>query len=85
MFFFIEEMAMDIIYKHERSFDNDNNFSIDLTSNNEIQNMFFKSRDEWLVASVKLVIKNFEETNEYKRVKKVCDLIRNIKTDKTNN
>ena len=76
---------MDIIYVHERSFDKDNNLSIDLTSNNEIQNMFFKSRDEWLVAGVKLAIKKFEEINEYKRVKKVCDLIKNIKTDKTNN
>ena len=29
-------MAVDIIYKHETKFDNDHNFSIDLTSNNEI-------------------------------------------------
>ena len=39
-------MAVDIIYKHETKFDNDHNFLIDLTSNNEIQNMVFKERDE---------------------------------------
>ena len=39
---------MDIIYKNETKCDEDNNFSIDLTSNNEIQNMMFRERDTWL-------------------------------------
>ena len=42
-------MAMDIIYKNETKLDKDNYFSIDLTSNNEIQNMMFRERDTWLV------------------------------------
>ena len=57
---------MDIIYKHETSFDNENNFSIDLSSNNEIQNMTFKGRDEWLATGLKIKIKTLEETEEYK-------------------
>ena len=39
---------MDIIYKNETNFDEDNNFSIDSTSNNEIENMIFRERDAWL-------------------------------------
>ena len=39
-------MAMNIIYKYETKFDEDHNFSIDLSSNNEIQNMVFKERDK---------------------------------------
>ena len=37
---------MDIIYKYETKFDYDHKFSIDLSSDNEIQNMVFKERDE---------------------------------------
>ena len=33
---------MDIIYKNYTKFDDDNNFSKDLTTNNEFQNMVFK-------------------------------------------
>ena len=44
---------MDIIYKCETKFDDDHKFSIDLLSNNEIQNMVFKERDEWLATGVK--------------------------------
>ena len=47
-------MAMDIIYRNETKFDEDNNFSIDLTSNNEIQNMMFRERDTWLVSCLGL-------------------------------
>ena len=68
-------MAMDIIYKHEANFDNENNFSMDLSSNNEIQNMIFKGGDEWLAAGLKIKIKTLEETEEYKQVEKVSDLI----------
>ena len=41
-------MAMDLIYKYETKFDDDHNFLIDcpILSNNEIQNMVFKERDE---------------------------------------
>ena len=74
-------MVMDIIYKYETKFDDDHNFSIDLFSNNEIQNMLFKERDEWLATGLKLRFKKFEETNKYKEVKKVSDLINKIKAD----
>ena len=46
-------MVMDIIYKNDTKFDDDNNFSIDLTTNNEIQIMFFKEREEWLATGLK--------------------------------
>ena len=72
---------MDIIYKNETKFDEDNNFSIDLTSNNEIQNMIFRERDAWLVSSLSLKVKKFEDSDEYKEVKKVFDLINKIKAD----
>ena len=55
---------MDIIYKNETKFDEDNNFSIGLTSNNEIQNMMFRERDTWLVSSLDLKFKKFEDSNE---------------------
>ena len=64
-------MAMDIIYKNETKFDEDNNCSIDLTSNNEIQNMIFRERDTWLVSSLGLKTKKFEESDEYTQVKKL--------------
>ena len=41
-----KEVVMDIIYKHETNVDNESNFSIDLSSHNEFQNMIFKGRDE---------------------------------------
>ena len=78
-------MATDIIYKYETKFDDDHKFSIDLSSNNEIQNMVFKEHDEWLVTGLKLRFKKYEETDEYKEVKKVSDLINKIKADQKNN
>ena len=78
-------MAMDISYKYETKFDDDHKFSIDFSSNNEIQNMVFKERDEWLATGLKLRFKKFEETYEYKKIKKVSDLINKIKADQKNN
>ena len=78
-------MAMDIIYKYETKFDDDNKFSIDLLSNNEIQNMVFRESYGWLATGLSLRFKNFEETDEYKKVKKVSDLINKIKADQKNN
>ena len=78
-------MAMDIIYKNETKFDEDSNFSIDLTSNNEIQNMIFRECDAWLVSSLGLNVKKFEDSDEYKEVKKVSDLISKIKANHKNN
>ena len=77
-------MAMDIIYKYQIKFDDDHNFLIDLLSNNEIRNMVFKEHDEWLATGLKSRFKTFEETNEYKEVKKVSDLINKIKADQKN-
>ena len=37
---------MDIVYKHDTNFYNENNFSTDLSPNNEIQNMIYKGGDE---------------------------------------
>ena len=78
-------MAMDIIYKYETKFDDEHKFSIDLLPNNEIQNMVFKERDEWLATGLKLRFKKFEETDEYKEVKKVSELINKIKAHQKNN
>ena len=76
---------MDIIYKNETKFDEANNFSIDLTFDNEIQNMVFRERDTWLVSSLGLKVKKFEGSNEYKEVKKVSNLINKIQADQKNN
>ena len=78
-------MAMDIIYKNQTKFDNDNNFSVDLSSNNYIQEMVFKGKDESLVSGLKLVIRKFEQTDEYKQLKKVFDLINKLKADQKSN
>ena len=74
-------MAMDIIYKYKTKFDDHHKFSIDLSFNDEIQNMVFKEHDEWLATGLKLRFKKFEETDECKEVKKVSDLINKIKAD----
>ena len=37
--------------------------------------MIFKGGDEWLAAGLKIKIKTLEETEEYKQVEKVSDLI----------
>ena len=76
---------MDIIYKNETKFDEDNNFSIDLTSNNNIQNMIFRERDEWLVSNIGLTIKKFKDSDEYTQLKKVSDLINKMKIEQKNN
>ena len=47
--------------------------------------MFFKEREEWLVIGHKLKTKKFEDSDEYKEVKKVSDLINKIKNEKKNN
>ena len=73
---------MDIIYNKVTNFEEDNNFSIDLTTNNEIQNMFFKEREEWLVTGLKLKTKKFENSDEYKEIERVSDLINKIKNEK---
>ena len=47
--------------------------------------MVFKERDEWLATGLKLRFRKFEETDEYKEVKKVSNLINKIKVDQKNN
>ena len=54
-------MGMDIIYKYEKKFDDDHNFLIDLSSNNEIGNIVFKERDEWLATGLRLRFKKFKK------------------------
>ena len=44
--------------------------------------MLFKGKDEWLVSGLKLVIRKFEQTDEYKQLKRVSDLINKLKADK---
>ena len=63
-------MAMDIIYKNETKFDEDNNFSIDLTSNKEIQNMIFRERDARLVSSLGLNVKKLKTATNIKKLRK---------------
>ena len=72
-------MAMDIIYKNETKFDQGNNFSIDLTSNNYIQD---KGKEEWLISGLELKIEPIETKAEYSAIKKVSDLINNVKKSK---
>ena len=72
-------MTMDIIFKNETNFGEDNNFSIDLTSNNYIQDMVFKEKEEWLVSRLELNIKTIETKAEYTALRKVSDLISNAK------
>ena len=76
---------MDIICNKVTNFEEDNNFSIDLTTNNEIQNMFFKECEEWLVTGLKLKTKKFENSDEYKEIERVSDLINKIKIEKKTN
>ena len=44
--------------------------------------MIFRERDAWLVSSLSLKVKKFEDSNKYKEVNKVSDLINKIKADK---
>ena len=61
----ISKIKMDIIYKKVTNFDKGNNFSIDLWSNNQIQSMFFKGKDEWIVSGLDLNVQTIEKTAEY--------------------
>ena len=72
-------MAMDIIFKNETNFGEDNNFSIDLTSNNYIQEVVFKEKEEWLVSGLELNIETIETKAEYAAIKKMSDLINDAK------
>ena len=72
-------MPMDIIYKNETKFDEDKNFSIDLTSNNYIQDMVFKGNEEWLMSGLQLKIEPIETKAEYSAIKKVFDLLNSVK------
>ena len=47
--------------------------------------MIFRERDAWLVSSLGLKVKKFKDSDEYKEVKKVSDLINKIKADQKNN
>ena len=76
---------MDIIYKNETKFDEGNNFSIDLTSKKEIQNMMFRERDTWLVSCLGLKIKKFEDSDGYAQAKDKSDLTNKIKKKQKNN
>ena len=77
-------MAMDIIFKNETNFDKGNNFSIDLTSNNYIQDMVFKGKEKWLISGLELKIETIETKAEYSAIKKVSDLINSVKKSKNN-
>ena len=58
-------MAMDIIYKKAADFSEETIFSIDLISNNQIEEMLFKGKDEWLMPGLDLKIKPIKV--EYQR------------------
>ena len=77
-------MAMDIIFQKSIDFNENNNFSIYLTSNNEIQEIFFKGKDQWLMTWLDLKIRplQVEDLEEYKDIKKLSDLIKKTKSDK---
>ena len=72
-------MAMDIIFKNETNFGEGNNFLIDLTSNNYIQEVVFKKKEEWLVSGLELNIETIETKAEYAAIKEVSDLINDAK------
>ena len=79
-------MAMDIIFQKNIYFNENNNFSIYLKSNNEIQEMFFKGKDEWLMTGLDLKIRplQVEDLEEYKDIKKLSNLIKKAKSNKKN-
>ena len=75
-------MAMGIVFKNKTNFDEDDNLSIDLTSNNYVQDMVFKGKEEWLISGLELKIETIETKAEYSAIKKVSDLINSIKESK---
>ena len=56
-----------------------------MTANNEIQDVSFKEHEEWLVTGLTLKTKKLEDSDEYKEVEKVSNLINKIKNEKINN
>ena len=55
--------------------------TIDLTSNNYIQDMVFKGKEEWLISGFELKIVTIETKAEYSAIK-VSDLITSVKETK---
>ena len=45
---------MDVIYYKNADLDEEKNFSIDLTANNEIDGMFFKNEEEYLISGLEI-------------------------------
>ena len=84
--FCVMEIAMDVIYNKNADLDEENNFSIDLTANNEIDGMFFKNKEEYLISGLEIKKQSVDLTkwNEFSTIKKNSDRINKAKEDKEN-
>ena len=77
---------MDVIYNKNADLDEENNFSIDLTANNEIDGMFFKNKEEYLISGLEIKKQSVDLTkwNEFSTIKKNSNRINKAKEDKEN-
>ena len=77
---------MDVIYYKNADLDEEKNFSIDLTANNEIDGMFFKNEEEYLISGLEIKNQPVDLTkwNEFSTIKKISDRINKAKKDKEN-
>ena len=77
---------MDVIYNKNPDLDEENNFVIDLTANNEIDGMFFKKMKRIFNIRIRDQKKPVDpkKLNEFATIKKFSDRIKKAKNDKEN-
>ena len=63
---------MDVIYNKNADLNEENNFSVDLTANNEIDEMFLKNKEEYLISGLEIKKQPVDLTkwNEFSTTKK---------------
>ena len=77
---------MDVIYSKNGNHNEENNFSIDLTANNEIDGMFFNNKEEYLISELEIKKQPVDLTkwNESSTIKKILDRFNKAKKNKEN-
>ena len=78
---------MDVIYNKNADLNETDNFSIDLTATNQIDGMFFKNKEEYLISGLEMKKNNLltlQNGINFPPFKKISDKNNKAKKDKEN-
>ena len=78
---------MKFFYRKEVDLDEENNFTLDISKNNNVVGQHFKSGEEYVITNLELVPKEVDLTKweNFEKVKKISDRINKTKEKKENN